>query len=46
MFKGTKKFPDSSYSDFISKIGGSENAFTSYDYTAYYQIFPKDELMK
>ena len=44
MFKGTKKFPDSSYSDFISKIGGSENAFTSYDYTAYYQIFPKDKL--
>ena len=33
MFKGTKKFPDSSYSDYISKIGGSENAFTSYDYT-------------
>ena len=46
MFKGTKKFPDNSYSNFISKIGGSENAFTSYDYTAYYQIFPKDELKK
>ena len=27
MFKGTKKFPESYYSDFISKIGGSENAF-------------------
>ena len=46
MFKGTKKFPDSSYSDYISKIGGSENAFTSYDYTAYYQVFPKYELEK
>ncbi len=46
MFKGTKKFPDNSYSNFVSKIGGSENAFTSYDYTAYYQIFPKDELKK
>ena len=46
MFKGTKKFPDSYYSDFISKIGGSENAFTSYDYTAYYQVFPKYELEK
>ncbi len=46
MFKGTKKFPDSYYSNFISKIGGSENAFTSYDYTAYYQIFPKYELEK
>ena len=46
MFKGTKKFPESFYSDFISKIGGSENAFTSYDYTAYYQVFPKYELEK
>ena len=46
MFKGTKKFPESYYSDFISKIGGSENAFTSYDYTAYYQVFPKYELEK
>ena len=46
MFKGTKKFPDSFYSNFISRIGGSENAFTSYDYTAYYQVFPKYELEK
>lgn len=46
MFKGTKKFPDSYYSNFISRIGGSENAFTSYDYTAYYQVFPKYELEK
>ena len=44
MFKGTRKFPDNYYSNYISKIGGSENAFTSYDYTAYYQIFPKSEL--
>ena len=46
MFKGTKKFPDSYYSNFISRIGGSQNAFTSYDYTAYYQVFPKYELEK
>ena len=46
MFKGTKKFPESYYSNFISRIGGSENAFTSYDYTAYYQVFPKSELKK
>ena len=43
MFKGTTKFPGSTYSNFLSKIGGSENAFTSYDYTAYYQIFPSDK---
>ena len=46
MFKGTKKYPKSYYSDFLSKIGGSENAFTSYDYTAYYQIFPSQHVEK
>lgn len=46
MFKGTKKYPDSYYSNFISKIGGSENAFTSYDYTAYYQIYPSEHFEK
>ena len=44
MFKGTKKFPDNYYSEFLSKIGGNENAFTSHDYTAYYQVYPKAEL--
>ncbi len=46
MFKGTKKFPDNYYSEFLSRIGGSENAFTSYDYTAYYQIFPSSEIAR
>tara|TARA_B100000963_G_scaffold355481_1_gene373821 strand:+ start:1850 stop:3160 length:1311 start_codon:yes stop_codon:yes gene_type:complete len=46
MFKGTKKHPNSYFSDYLSKIGGSENAFTSYDYTAYYQIFPSQHLEK
>ena len=46
MFKGTKKYPESYYSDFISQIGGSENAFTSYDYTAYYQIYPSNNFEK
>lgn len=46
MFKGTKKFPENYYSNFLSRIGGSENAFTSYDYTAYYQIFPSQHLEK
>ncbi len=46
MFKGTKKYPKSYFSDFLSKIGGSENAFTSYDYTAYYQIFPSQHIEK
>ena len=46
MFKGTRKFPENTYSNFISRIGGTENAFTSYDYTAYYQVFPKSQIKK
>ena len=46
MFKGTQKYPENFYSNFLSRIGGSENAFTSYDYTAYYQIFPSEHIEK
>ncbi len=46
MFKGSKKFPENYFSNFLSKIGGSENAFTSYDYTAYYQTFPSNHIEK
>ena len=46
MFKGTEKFPENFFSNYISKIGGTENAFTSFDYTAYYQIFPSSEIEK
>lgn len=38
MFKGTKKVPSGEFSKIISNYGGSENAFTSYDYTGYYQL--------
>ena len=46
MFKGTSNFPKNYYSNFISRVGGSENAFTSYDYTAYFQIFPSQHTEK
>ena len=46
MFKGTNKYPGRYYTNFISQIGGSENAFTSYDYTAYYQIYPRKHFEK
>jgi zinc protease len=36
MFKGTTKFPQGEYSKRIARLGGDENAFTSYDYTAYH----------
>lgn len=44
MFKGTKTHPLGAFSDAVSDIGGEENAFTSYDYTAYYQQVPSDAL--
>ena len=37
MFKGTKKFPGNTFSTRVARNGGRENAFTSHDYTAYYQ---------
>lgn len=44
MFKGTPKHPDGEYSKIISQMGGTENAFTSYDYTAYYATVGKEHL--
>jgi zinc protease len=44
MFKGTKKNPGGIFSQTISKLGGKENAFTSKDYTAYYQTLPSQYL--
>ncbi len=37
MFKGTEKRPSGEFSRIIAEHGGRENAFTSRDYTAYYQ---------
>jgi zinc protease len=36
MFKGTRANPGDTYSRAIGRVGGTLNAFTSYDYTAYY----------
>ncbi|MDJ0613432.1 MAG: pitrilysin family protein [Rhizobiaceae bacterium] len=44
MFKGTKTVPQGEFSSAVSEIGGQENAFTSYDYTAYYQKVSPDAL--
>lgn len=38
MFKGTEKVPTGEFSKIIANHGGSENAFTTYDYTGYYQL--------
>jgi zinc protease len=37
MFKGTERNPAGEFSKVVSALGGQENAFTSYDYTAYFQ---------
>ncbi|MEJ6781604.1 M16 family metallopeptidase [Aminobacter sp. Piv2-1] len=37
MFKGTAEHKAGEFSQKVAEIGGSENAFTTYDYTAYHQ---------
>ena len=44
MFKGTKQYKAGEFSKIIAKNGGQDNAFTSKDYTAYYQKMGKDKL--
>ncbi|WP_211235190.1 M16 family metallopeptidase [Gemmobacter nectariphilus] len=44
MFKGTKTMPPGEFSKLVSAQGGSDNAFTSWDYTAYFQRVAADRL--
>ncbi|MFO1104137.1 MAG: pitrilysin family protein [Methylocystis sp.] len=44
MFKGTKNHPQGEFSNLVAELGGQENAFTSYDYTAYFQRIGKEHL--
>jgi zinc protease len=44
MFKGTAKHPAGEFSQTVLKVGGNENAFTSTDYTGYFQRVPRDQL--
>jgi zinc protease len=44
MFKGTKKNPGGRFSKTLAEIGGQENAFTSQDYTAYFQRVAREHL--
>jgi zinc protease len=44
MFKGTKNHPAGEFGAKIAEIGGSENAFTSYDYTGYFQTVAPEAL--
>lgn len=44
MFKGTTTHPPGEFSRIIAENGGRENAFTSHDYTAYFQQLEKSRL--
>jgi zinc protease len=46
MFKGTSKHPAGEFSQTVLRVGGNENAFTSTDYTGYFQRVPREELGK
>jgi zinc protease len=44
MFKGTAKNPAGRFSHWLATIGGQENAFTSTDYTAFFQRTSRERL--
>ena len=44
MFKGTETNPGDSFSQDVAEIGGQENAFTSNDYTGFFQRVPREHL--
>jgi zinc protease len=46
MFKGTAAHPAGEFSQTVLRIGGNENAFTSTDYTGYFQRVPRQQLGK
>ena len=44
MFKGTPSIGPGEFSRLVAAAGGRDNAFTSRDYTAYFQQIPKERL--
>jgi zinc protease len=44
MFKGTPKHPKGEFSRLIKKNGGNDNAFTSQDFTAYFENLAADKV--
>ena len=44
MFKGTNRHAQGLFSRVVAELGGQENAFTSNDYTAYFQRVAKEHL--
>ena len=44
MFKGTKNLKSGEFSKIVARNGGRDNAFTSFDYTGYYQTIGIDRI--
>lgn len=44
MFKGTETLAPGEFSRIVKKLGGNDNAFTSQDYTAYFQTIAVEHL--
>ncbi|MCL4456609.1 MAG: insulinase family protein [Nitrospirae bacterium] len=44
MFKGTHKYSSKEFSGIIKRNGGSDNAFTTKDYTMYFQTLSSDRI--
>ncbi|HZP45719.1 MAG TPA: pitrilysin family protein [Candidatus Binataceae bacterium] len=44
MFRGTKKYGPEEFSKIVAENGGEDNAFTSEDYTVYFEIINRDHL--
>src|SRR3977135_2993857 len=46
MFTRTSQHPAGEFSQTVLKVGGNENAFTSSDYTGYFQRVPREQLAR
>ncbi|HEV2561035.1 MAG TPA: pitrilysin family protein [Rhizomicrobium sp.] len=44
MFRGTPSVPNDQFSQTVARNGGEDNAFTTHDYTAFYEQIAKDRL--
>ncbi|MBE0427125.1 MAG: insulinase family protein [Nitrospirae bacterium] len=44
MFKGTSEYGPSEFSKIIQKNGGTDNAYTTKEYTAYFGLLPSDRI--
>ena len=44
MFTGTKNYPEGVYDRSIARVGGSQNAFTTRDFTLFYATVAKEDL--